>query len=202
VDTQPKSREELRKYFRKQLKLLDQAELAKRSDLLCTQLITYLSKNPPRHLLAFVKHFPGEVDLTMVINWALDRGVPVYLPLMDKSIAPRFGAVAKGWEKNLVTGTCGVPEPTPQSCIELAQLNLATTVVLVPGLVFDRQGNRMGRGAGFYDRALAVLSRAEKIGICWKEQVVERVPTMTHDVAVDLIYQEEGEHVSTNKIPT
>jgi hypothetical protein len=32
--------------------------------------------------------------------------------------------------------------------------------------------------------------------------VVERVPTMTHDVAVDLIYQEEGEHVSTNKIPT
>ena len=61
----------------------------------------------------------------------------------------------------------------------------AIDVVVVPGVAFDAQGRRLGHGKGYYDRLLAQLPRAYKIGLCFAFQMVERVPTTPQDVAMD-----------------
>ncbi len=62
---------------------------------------------------------------------------------------------------------------------------------LVPGLCFDRRGNRMGKGKGFYDRALEHCG-AEKVGVCFSELVFDEIPSEDHDQKMDWIVTEEG----------
>ncbi|MEI9894979.1 MAG: 5-formyltetrahydrofolate cyclo-ligase [Chthoniobacter sp.] len=65
--------------------------------------------------------------------------------------------------------------------------------ILVPGLAFTRQGERLGRGGGFYDRYLALLpGTTRKIGVCFALQLVEALPTEPHDQPMDAIVTEDG----------
>jgi 5-formyltetrahydrofolate cyclo-ligase len=62
------------------------------------------------------------------------------------------------------------------------------SIVLVPGLAFDFQGRRLGRGAGYYDRFLAMLPpTTRKIGVCFSFQVLTDIPIEQHDQRVDTI---------------
>lgn len=60
-------------------------------------------------------------------------------------------------------------------------------LVLVPGMAFDAQGHRLGRGKGFYDRFLPKV-KAPKIGLCFGFQFVESVPCDEHDMPVDAVF--------------
>jgi 5-formyltetrahydrofolate cyclo-ligase len=73
-------------------------------------------------------------------------------------------------------------EPSGGAVVSLAEADL----VVVPGLAFTRCGKRLGRGGGFYDRALADLPKTVKrLGICFEFQVVEDLPTESHDAPLD-----------------
>lgn len=80
--------------------------------------------------------------------------------------------------------------------IEAPQGNIFTDLsaidlVVVPGVAFDKAGNRMGRGRGYYDRFLAQppLARAYKLGICYAQQMVETLPVEPHDIRMnEVIY--------------
>ncbi len=63
-------------------------------------------------------------------------------------------------------------------------------ILLVPGMAFSQQGERLGRGKAFYDRYLKKFS-GQKIGICFEMQLVERVPTEDHDELVDYVVTEK-----------
>jgi 5-formyltetrahydrofolate cyclo-ligase len=66
----------------------------------------------------------------------------------------------------------------------LAQLDL----IVVPGLAFTAEGNRLGRGAGFYDRFLAgIPANTVKVGVCFEFQRVSEVPQESHDVKMDAV---------------
>lgn len=76
----------------------------------------------------------------------------------------------------------GILEPSKGKAIKPEDLDL----ILVPGLGFDKDGNRLGRGKGFYDRFLP-QTRAYKIGICYQFQVLEQIPTDIFDIKMDEI---------------
>jgi 5-formyltetrahydrofolate cyclo-ligase len=59
-------------------------------------------------------------------------------------------------------------------------------VLIIPGLLFDKNFNRLGRGAGYYDRYLANF-KGLKIGVCFDEQLTEQIETHENDIKVDLI---------------
>ena len=66
-------------------------------------------------------------------------------------------------------------------------------LILVPGLAFTRDGHRLGRGGGFYDRFLAQLpERTVKLGVCFDLQMVEALPAEAHDRRVDAVVTESG----------
>ncbi len=60
-------------------------------------------------------------------------------------------------------------------------------LIVVPGMAFDKKGNRLGRGKGYYDRFLSQHHSTRKIGICFDFQLLEKIPTEPNDVPMDEI---------------
>jgi 5-formyltetrahydrofolate cyclo-ligase len=77
----------------------------------------------------------------------------------------------------------GIPEPEGEAVSDLSPI----TLVIVPGRAFDKQGHRLGRGRGFYDRLLPLLPHAVKAGACFDCQKLPSVPTDENDIKMDFI---------------
>jgi 5-formyltetrahydrofolate cyclo-ligase len=78
----------------------------------------------------------------------------------------------------------GLREPLAGPRVELCEADL----VVIPGLAFTSGGKRLGRGGGFYDRALERLPTAvRRIGVCFEYQVLEDLPTECHDARLDIV---------------
>ena len=127
---------------------------------------------------------PDEVDMSTVQRRSLDEAKPVLLPRMAATGSLEFAAL--GRPGALREGRFGILEPPLAS----PALGLSPDdLVLVPGLAFDRNGGRLGRGRGYYDRALEIDREAEfrplLIGVGFSFQLVERVPMGVLDVRLD-----------------
>ena len=83
---------------------------------------------------------------------------------------------------DLCEGAYHIMEPIGTPFTDLAQIDLA----LIPGLAFDAQGHRLGRGKGYYDRFLAAFT-GTTIGVCFDFQKVAEVPVDAHDIAVNRV---------------
>ncbi|HLR48260.1 MAG TPA: 5-formyltetrahydrofolate cyclo-ligase [Corynebacterium sp.] len=124
---------------------------------------------------------PGGTDF---IDKLYDAASEVWLPLSGKDGALTW-SLYEGPE-SLRPGALGIAEPTgtPHSSSVLASLD----VLFIPALAIDHQGMRLGKGAGYYDRALASLQpRPQTIAIVYAEEVIDFVPHDEHDQAVDLV---------------
>lgn len=75
-----------------------------------------------------------------------------------------------------------IPEPVGELFTDWGKIDL----ILVPGVAFDKSGNRLGRGKGYYDKVLKQTG-ACKVGVCFDFQLVERVPVEPHDVKMDRV---------------
>ena len=82
---------------------------------------------------------------------------------------------------DLATGAYGMEEPTGALFTDYDAIDF----IVVPGVAFDRNGNRLGRGKGYYDRLLPRIPSAYKAGICFPFQIVEEVPAETFDIHMD-----------------
>jgi 5-formyltetrahydrofolate cyclo-ligase len=92
----------------------------------------------------------------------------------------------------------GVPEPTA----DLSQVALADVdLFLIPGLAFDRQGQRVGWGKGYYDHTLAAAPHATRVGLAYGFQIVTQVPTRPGDEAMDLVVTDEAVHRHEGAMP-
>lgn len=92
--------------------------------------------------------------------------------------------IFRGWRKGdpLESGPFGTAHPPPRAPL------LEPDTLLLPLIAFDRNGNRLGYGAGYYDRTVATLRRERKvlvIGIAYDEQEVPAVPAAAHDQRLD-----------------
>lgn len=85
--------------------------------------------------------------------------------------------------QDLQVGAFGILEPTGKLFTDYEKIDVA----VVPGMAFDKEGHRLGRGKGYYDRFLRLLPKTYKIGICFSWQLVDNVPTDEHDILMDQI---------------
>jgi len=124
-----------------------------------------------------------ELDLRPVLREALSSGRTVALPRYRPSQNDYEAAAIAHEERDLQPGWSGIPEPRPTCpAVPLNQLDL----VLVPGVGFDSDGRRLGRGKGFYDRLLATV-RGIRCGVAVDWQLVDVIPTQPHDEPVNCI---------------
>ena len=126
---------------------------------------------------------PDEVDTHGFIDWLIAEGKTVYLPKVisdEGMVLCRYTGA-----ESLRKGAFGIMEPVGEELLA----DEAIDVVLVPGMAFDGEGNRLGRGKGYYDRFLKLLTnpRPKLIGVCFDFQKVDMVPTEPTDVKVDVV---------------
>ena len=131
----------------------------------------------------------GEVDSGPLIERVLREGKQLLLPRMVSGRSLEFAVVVD--PESLRPGRYGVLEPDAQ-CPQRPMGG--DGLVFVPGIAFDRAGGRLGRGAGYYDRALAECvanrGRPRFVGLGFADQVVETVPVGSLDVRMDAIVTE------------
>lgn len=148
--------------------------------------------------IVFLMYYPldNEVDINQTARWLLEQKKQVYYPVSYKSGIMDFFRVNSLDE--LTEGRFHVMEPpqveelrfVPESHPE------TTVVVLTPGVVFDRGGNRIGHGMGYYDRYFEglhkVISRRNiiKLGIAYGFQIIDRLQTNPWDIPVDEVISE------------
>lgn len=89
----------------------------------------------------------------------------------------------KGMESLQPGEAFGILEPVGELYTDYDAIDL----IVVPGVAFDRHGNRLGRGRGYYDKILKETHVARKVGICFGFQFVEEVPVDELDVRMDLV---------------
>lgn len=123
---------------------------------------------------------PDEVFTHEAIEQLRTAGKQVYLPKVTGDGEMTFLPYEGGLEK----GAFGIMEGTGGNASDTAWQQ--ADIVVVPGIAFDAQGHRLGRGRGYYDRLLAATHPLPYlIGLCFPFQLVERVPTDLHDIAMN-----------------
>jgi 5-formyltetrahydrofolate cyclo-ligase len=133
--------------------------------------------------ILFFAPLPEELDVWPLLTEALAAGKRVALP--------RFVAAAPGYEAwqvldpatDLELGQFGIREPRGR-CARFPSDRL--DLILVPGVAFDLQGGRLGRGKGYYDQLLGGL-RGIKCGVAFDEQVLDEIPMAPHDMRLGCI---------------
>ena len=148
-------------------------------------------------LLVFLS-MPTEIDTSAVIRAAIREGKRAAAPRMEGGEIV-FASLDEYWE-SLPRDAMGIPTPPEGRALSQAELVRSGAFALVPGLLFDGTGRRLGRGRGYYDRFLAAMLAAMAArdpgasdgffvpcGFCYEVQVVPRVPTARGDMRVPLV---------------
>jgi 5-formyltetrahydrofolate cyclo-ligase len=190
-DTIQEAKQSLRRRFRDALTGFGQAEREAASALARTRLKAQPLWQEAQRILFFAP-LPEELDVWPLLGDAFSAGKGVALP--------RFAAESSGYEAciirdlavDLQVGHFGIREPKA-GCARLTGERL--DLILVPGVAFDLQGRRLGRGKGYYDRLLTALRGSvgrtlalpTACAVAFDEQIVDEVPAEPHDVRMDCI---------------
>lgn len=135
-------------------------------------------------VIMFFASFRSEVETGPMIRRALLAGKRVILPKVKGRDLALFEI--KDIDRDVSPGAWGIPEPVESRPARLTDIDL----IITPGAAFDERGNRLGYGAGFYDRILSAFS-GTTIALAFEAQIVPEVPVDKHDVPVEKIVTEK-----------
>lgn len=196
-----KEKDALRRVWRAKRDVGDACERAQSDAALADELTGSWEWDRARALFAYAS-FGSEVATRTIVERAFERGMRVLAPRtlgrgregrsMAWYLVPTFDAWCA-----MLPSTCGICEPDPRTCTALtAESGLfAHGLALVPGLVFDRQGFRLGYGGGCYDAFLPAFRSAGgcAVGLARMDQLIEAdLPREPFDIPVDLICTDDG----------
>ena len=166
---------ELRKHI-KQLKALHQDTIASDSERIMQLLASDTHFLAAKTVLLY-HSLSDEVNTHQFIEeWCLKKQLLLPVVVGEELELRLFQNM-----NELKIGSFGIAEPTGPLFTDYAKIDF----VAVPGMAFDRNGHRLGRGKGYYDRLLPKLTNAYKAGICFPYQVVDEVPVEPTDITMD-----------------
>lgn len=172
----------LRKEIRERTKSLPIDQRAALSGRACA-LLQRQAVWEKTNLIFFYAPLPEEVDIWPLVGDALSAGKKVALPRFDEATQRYVACEVQDVIRDLREGQYGIREPGAH-CVAVPPNRL--DLILVPGVAFDSQGRRLGRGKGFYDHMLTSV-RGTTCGVAFDEQIVETIPVEPHDVRLNCI---------------
>lgn len=177
-------KDHLRQMMRRQRNQMTPAYIYKACTAIYEQMVTW-PVFEAAHSVGFYASIQNEVDTHRLIEYALKRDKRVSVPVTQAQGIMDFQQILS--LDALQPVRFGLLEPVRNLEQVIAPQDL--DVVMVPGVAFDRQGNRLGFGSGFYDRYLAHCS-ATRVGLTYGFQVVDRLPADAHDIQMDWLVTE------------
>lgn len=148
-----------------------------KEEIFVTEIFAYASYN-------------HETDTRAFIRECLEKKIRVALPRVGKDGCSMEFCYIESME-DVESGYRGIPEPSDRCRRAEEVSDSENRVILVPGVGFDKTGNRVGYGKGFYDRYLAGHSFRKKIGIAFGFQIFEEVESGADDIRMDVVVTEK-----------
>jgi len=183
-------KEKLRKEILTKRKNIDIVEKEKMDKKILDEFYENKYYREAKNIFIYIS-YDSEINTKGIINEALKDNKKIYVPRTE--FKSRFmDAVEITSLDNLIESEYGILEPSiEEPHIEPNELDL----IVVPGVAFDRNGGRMGYGAGFYDRYFKRISKDRikkiaKLALAYDFQILEKVPMNEQDVPVNYIITE------------
>ena len=186
----------LRQEFLKKRDSLSRDEIKSKSERIEKRLFSLPEFQRAKTVMFYVS-FRSEVETEKMIRNALNLKKRIVIPVVDgeKIVVSEI----KNLKKELTKGSFGIREPKKEFRRRVNQKEI--DLVVVPGVVFDKRGGRLGYGRGYYDRFLrskSISSRMSRshqcalIGLAFDLQIARKIPLVEEDVKVDKIVTESG----------
>jgi 5-formyltetrahydrofolate cyclo-ligase len=176
----------LREKLRRQRLALDPSAASAASESIARRL-EFLTARHQRVALFWPMVERREIDLRGLAGVLLDSGKQVYLPWLPEGSAGEAAVFRLlGDPEALVTHRLGFLQPA-----EDARIADRLDFIVAPALGATRRGERLGYGAGHYDRALASFGSAEAVAVVYDVEVLDGLPTEEHDRRVDWVVSEK-----------
>ncbi|HZV36318.1 MAG TPA: 5-formyltetrahydrofolate cyclo-ligase [Verrucomicrobiae bacterium] len=172
----------IRATVRAELKKMSDAERSAASAQICSRLEEQELWRKA-HSILFYAPVADEPDIWQLVVDSLAAGKDVLLPRFEAEHGHYSACLIRDAVKDVRIGRFGIREPS-EKCVTIALNRL--DLILVPGIAFDLDRRRLGRGKGFYDRLLAVLE-GPTCGVAFDQQIVSQIPVEPHDMQLNCI---------------
>ena len=172
----------IRHNIKEKLKAVSELEKSAKSDIIKGKLFNEeVFKNAS--VVMFYVSLKDEVNTFNMIDEAIKTGKRVCVPVILKEEKRLIAGEIKDRAMDLERQHFGIYQPKKGHAREVPLHNI--DLVVVPGIAFDKDNVRLGRGHGYYDRFLSGLPKGTRtIGLAFDFQVVEHLPKDSHDIPV------------------
>ncbi len=176
-------KEQLRARLQKCLLEISEEQRAEKSQKACKNLVSTSQYQKASTIMMYLS-LPHEVDTSEAVLHCWQLGKTVVMPKVSWQQRHMIPVRINSLETGFSTESSGLRNPITGVPMPIEEIDL----VVAPALGFDRKGNRLGRGASFYDRFFANRQlKASRCGFAFAEQVVDKVPVIEHDEPVDFL---------------
>ncbi len=179
----------LKSWIFEKRKALSKKDVEEKSEKIKKNLYSLPEFKTAKNILFYVS-FNNEVNTINIIKELLDKKEKnIIVPFVEKNNPMLQLSELKDFNE-LEPKTFGILEPKKNK-IKKIDAN-KVDLVIVPGIVFDKKGHRIGYGYGYYDRFLKTLKEsAKKVGLAFEFQLIDKIPEEKHDIPVDIVVTEK-----------
>lgn len=132
-----------------------------------------------------------EIDVLPIARHALENGKRIAFPCCDTKNHTMEFRLVSSLDQLTVSGSFGILEPSDECLVFAQDKTTGNAVCLVPAIVYDKKGYRLGYGKGFYDRYLPAFI-GTKVGFVYSDFIIGSVPRGRYDLSVDVLVTEKG----------
>ena len=181
-------KQQLRQQIRTQLTAMTAQQRIDKSHKACKNLVDTPEFRNANTVMAFLS-LPHEIETAPFILYAWQHNKTIAVPKISWQQRHMIAVVINSLETGIATEAGGLRNPVTGVPVPIEDIDLIVT----PGLAFDANGNRLGRGGSYYDRFFSSEKlRAVKCAFAFADQVVDQVPITDRDRPVDMIVTEKG----------
>ncbi|MCQ2435354.1 MAG: 5-formyltetrahydrofolate cyclo-ligase [Clostridia bacterium] len=181
---------EIREYYLEKKRALTPEQKGELDKKLCDAIIASATF---RYAETLLMYYPkeDEVDINAVALAALAQGKRIAYPKSDPEDRSMIFSFVSSFD-DLEVGTYGIMEPKPGlEHFEVTGSLQKNVICIIPAVVYDKKGFRIGYGGGYYDRYLSQF-KGTKVGVQYHDYIVNMVPHGRFDLAADVIITERG----------
>ncbi len=183
------NKQAIRKRLLNERKLLSQQAILGKSKIIADKLRNFDKYQQSENIMLYVAT-KKEVQTQEVIESAQKDNKKIFIPLINRGKSDLIPALIYDFKKELVLGSLGIYQPREEFYRLYSPKIL--DLVIVPGVAFTGQGNRLGRGGGYYDRFLTkVRENTYSVALAFEMQIVDQIPKDENDIPVDFIITEK-----------
>ncbi len=179
----------LRKDMLKKRNSMTSHEVESQSKIIISKLVNLDEFKSSENIMIYLS-YKNEVDTNLLLDICLEESKKVIVPLCIEGENRMIPCEIKDPKKELQENSMGIKEPHKELAREVNVKSI--DLVIVPGVVFDLKGNRIGFGGGYYDRFLKLATNAKSIALCYDYQIIDNyIPAEDFDISMEKVITEK-----------